>query len=52
MMKDMQGMAPMGEGKGMPTDMEKRQQMMTDHMAMMQMMMDMMTDRMPAPASR
>jgi hypothetical protein len=43
-------MAGMGDGKGMPTDMAKRHQMMADHMAMMQMMMDMMADRMP-PAS-
>ena len=62
MMKDMQGMqgmgasggmAGMGDGKGMPADMAKRHQMMTDHMATMQMMMDMMADRMPpAPAAR
>jgi hypothetical protein len=43
-------MAGMGDGKGMPTDMAKRHQMMADHMAMMQTMMDMMADRMP-PAS-
>ena len=43
-------MAGMGAGKGMPTDMAKRHQMMADHMAMMQMMMDMMAERMP-PAS-
>ena len=43
-------MAGMGDGKGMPTDMAKRHQMMADHMAMMQMMMDMMANRMP-PAS-
>jgi hypothetical protein len=43
-------MAGMGDGKGMPADMAKRHQMMADHMAMMQMMMDMMADRMP-PAS-
>jgi hypothetical protein len=60
MMKDMptgmggmQGMAGMGDGKGMPADMAKRHQMMADHMAMMQMMMDMMADRMPAaPAAK
>ena len=46
-------MAGMGDGKGMPTDMAKRHQMMADHMAMMQTMMDMMADRMPAaPASK
>lgn len=58
MMKEMyggmQGMGGMGmgegTGRGMPADMAKRQQMMTDHMASMQMMMDMMSDRMP-PAS-
>jgi len=49
----MQGMAGMGDGKGMPADMAQRHQKMTDHMAMMQMMMDMMADRMPAaPATR
>ena len=32
----------------MPTDMAKRHQMMTDHMAMMQMMMDMMMQRVPS----
>ena len=43
-------MAGMGDGKGMASDMAKHHQMMTEHMAMMQMMMDMMADRMP-PAS-
>ena len=43
-------MTGMGDGKGMPNDMAKRHQMMADHMAMMQTMMDMMADRMP-PAS-
>ena len=43
-------MAGMGDGKGMPADMAKRHQMMADHMAMMQTMMDMMADRLP-PAS-
>ena len=52
-MQGMQGMAGMGNGKGMTADVAKRHQMMTDHMATMQMMMDMMADRMPAaPASR
>ena len=53
MMGSSGGAAPMtgmGDGKGMPNDMAKRHQMMADHMAMMQMMMDMMADRMP-PAS-
>ena len=40
-------MTGMGDGKGMPADMAKRQQMMSDHMDMMQMMMAMMADRMP-----
>jgi hypothetical protein len=44
------GTGGMADGKGMPADMAARHQMMTDHMAMMQMMMDMMVDRMP-PAS-
>ena len=62
MMKDMQGMqgmgtsgglAGMGDGKGMPADMAKGHQMMADHMATMQMMMDMVADRMPpAPAAK
>lgn len=43
-------MTGMGDGKGMPNDMAKRHQLMADHMAMMQTMMDMMADRMP-PAS-
>jgi len=54
-MGGMAGMAGMGDGKGkgMPADMAKRHQMMTDHMATMQMMMDMMADRMPlAPPAR
>ena len=40
-------MTGMGDGTGMPADMAKRQQMMSDHMDMMQMMMAMMADRMP-----
>jgi hypothetical protein len=47
-MHGMQGMAGMGEGKGMPPDMAQRHQMMTAHMATMQTMMDMMMQRMPA----
>ncbi len=43
-------MAGMGGGKGMPADMAQRHRMMTEHMAMMQTMLDMMADRMP-PAS-
>ena len=56
MMKEMQGMhgvGGMGEGKGMSADMVQRHQMMTAHMATMQMMMDMMMQRMPAaPAAQ
>ena len=49
----MTGMAGMADGKGMPADMAQRHQMMTEHMAMMQLMMDMMADRMrPATASQ
>ncbi len=44
----MAGMAGMDHGKGMPAGMAQRHQMMTEHMAMMQMMMDMMAQRMPA----
>jgi len=49
MMGSSGGAAPMA-GMGTPGDMAKRQQMMTDNMAMMQMMMDMMADRMPPAA--
>ena len=41
----------MGNGKGMSADMARRHQMMTDHMAMMQTMMDMMMQRMPTMAA-
>ena len=52
-MSGMAGMSRMGDGKGTPADMAKRHQMMSDPMAMMQTMMDMMADRMPAaPASK
>ena len=52
MMGSSGGTAPMaGMGKGMPTDMAKRHQMMADHMALMQMMMDMMTDRLPSAST-
>jgi hypothetical protein len=58
-MKDMSGMAGMagmggmggmaGTGKGaMPADMAKHRQSMEDRMAMMQTMMEMMMQRMPA----
>lgn len=43
----MSGMTSMGDGPVMQAEMAKRRQMMTDHMAMMQMMTDMMSDRMP-----
>jgi len=46
-------MSGMDHSKGMPADMAQRHQMMTEHMAMMQMMMAMMTQRMPAsPATQ
>jgi hypothetical protein len=63
----MTGMAPMGsasgastmsgmsegKGEGMTHDMAEHHRMMADHMATMQMMMDMMADRMPAaPATQ
>ena len=44
----MTGMTSMGDGKVMQAEMDKREQMMADHSAMMQMMMDMMAQRMPA----
>jgi len=52
-MGGMSGMAGMDHSKGMPAGMAQRHQMMTEHMAMMQMMTDMMSDRMPpAPAAK
>jgi hypothetical protein len=51
MMKEMQGMHgmhAMSDGKAMPAEMAKRHQMMTEHSAAMQLMMDMMMERMPA----
>ena len=47
----MGGMAGMGEGKGkgMSPDMAKRHAMMAEHMALMQLMLDMMADRLPTP---
>jgi len=52
-MQGMGGMARMDHSKGMPAGMAQRHQMMTEHMAMMQMMMDMMMQRMPAsPAAQ
>jgi hypothetical protein len=52
-MQGMGGMAGMDRGQGMPAGMAPRHQMMTEHMAMMQMMMDMMAQRMPAsPAAQ
>ena len=44
-------MTGMADGKGMPADMAQRHQMMTEHMAMMQLMMDMMADRMRSTAA-
>ena len=46
--KDMGGMGGMGEGPGKQAEMAKHHQMMTDHSAMMQLMMDMMAQRMAA----
>lgn len=47
-MGGMSSMAGMDHSKGVPAGMAQRHQMMTEHMAMMQMMMDMMMQRMPA----
>jgi hypothetical protein len=41
----------MGDGKRMPADMAKRQQMMEGRMEMMQTMMEMMMQRLPNPPS-
>jgi hypothetical protein len=56
MMKGMGGMGAamgsgMGDGKRMPADMAKRQQMMEGRMEMMQTMMEMMMQRLPNPPS-
>ena len=50
-MSAMPGMGGMAEGKGMPADMTKHHQMMAQRMDSMQMMMDMMMQRMPNPAA-
>ena len=53
MMKEMNGMqrssgmTRMGDGQGMHPELARRHQMMSEQMATMQMMMDMMSDRMP-----
>ena len=41
----------MGDGKGMPAEMSKRHQMMEGRMEMMQMMREMMMQRLPNPPS-
>jgi len=46
----MEGMGAWGDGKGAQGDMARHQRMMAEHMAMVQMMMDMMMDRMPPVA--
>ena len=46
----MEGMGAMADAKSMPADMAKHHKMMEQRMTTMQMMMDMMMDRMP-PAS-
>ncbi len=46
--KDMAGMGGMGEGSAKQAEMAKHHQMMTDYSAMMQLMMDMMAQRMAA----
>ena len=43
----MEGMGAMADGKGMPADMAKHHKMMEQRMTTMQMMMEMMMDRMP-----
>ena len=50
-MSAMPGMGGMAEGKGMPADMAKHHQMMAQRMDSIQMMMDMMMQRMPNPAA-
>ena len=49
----MAGMGAMGDGKGMPAEMAKKHQIMEQRMDTMQMMMEMMMDRMPpTPAKK
>ena len=48
----MAGMGSMGGGKGMPADMAMHHRMMAQRMDMMQMMMEMMIDRMPQTPAR
>jgi hypothetical protein len=45
------GMGGMEHGKGMQAGMGKRHQMMTEHMATMQLLMDMMMEHMPASSA-
>ena len=56
MMKGMSGMGSMGSmggQAGMPANMASHQKMMGQHMSMMEMMLDMMQQRMPAaPANQ
>ena len=53
MMKGMSGMGGMGGQAGMPANMASHQKMMGQHMSMMEMMLDMMQQRMPAaPANQ
>lgn len=42
-----EGMGTMADAKGMPAEMAKHHKMMEERMTMMQMMMEMMMDRMP-----
>ena len=46
----MKGMAAMHDAKGMPPEMAEHHKTMGQHMEMMQMMMDMMAQRMPPAA--
>lgn len=48
----MEGMGAMADAKGMPADMAKHHKMMEERMTMMQMMMEMMMDRMPSPPAK
>ena len=52
MMKGMSGMSGMGGKAGMPADMAPHQKMMGQHMSMMDMMLDMMQQRMPAAPAK
>ena len=51
-MSGMSGMGAMAGQAGMPADIAQHQKMMGQHMSMMEMMVDMMQQRMPVPPAK